>query len=112
MGTDVCTDTNNESRVIGGGGTARDASDRGGGVHARGALRTWASAGGWLFAQVLWLALAYCLEFRGLGVFVPLWSASLLFLLANAWLMVELMGRHTPETETKTAVKARKSRVE
>ena len=47
----------------------------------------------WQLAQVLWLAVAYLLEFRGVAVFVELWVASVAFLGANAFLLVDVLNR-------------------
>ena len=45
----------------------------------------------WQLAQVLWLAVAYLLEFRGVAVFFELWVASVAFLGANAWFLVDVL---------------------
>lgn len=47
----------------------------------------------WLLAQVLWLAFAYLLEFCGKAIFFELWIASVLFLCANACLLVDVIKR-------------------
>lgn len=70
---------------------------RGGDVvrRSRGHVRAlWACCAAWLLALALWLSVAYSLEFRGSGVFLLLWGASVAFLGANAWLMVELTRAH------------------
>jgi phosphatidylinositol glycan class M len=41
----------------------------------------------WLGAQALWLSRAYQLEFRGRPVFSSLWVCSVLFLIANIWII-------------------------
>lgn len=53
--------------------------------------RLQAALGGWVAAQLHWLLWGYLLEFQGLGVFLGLWFASLVFLAANTWLMVTLL---------------------
>ena len=85
----------------GGGGRGRnvgcstgDTSRQEGGI---GSLpRIWASVVVWLLAQIQWLSVAYLLEFCGLGVFLLLWGASVVFLGANVWLMFELVSAHSP----------------
>ena len=47
----------------------------------------------WQLAQVLWLAVAYLLEFRGVAVFLELWVASVAFLGANACFLVDVLNR-------------------
>jgi phosphatidylinositol glycan class M len=47
----------------------------------------------WQVAQVSWLAIAYLLEFCGLAVFFELWVASVAFLGANAWFLVDVVQR-------------------
>jgi phosphatidylinositol glycan class M len=39
----------------------------------------------WGGSYLLWLNIAYKLEFLGQEVFTPLWAASILFMLANTW---------------------------
>ena len=41
--------------------------------------------------QVLWLAIAYRLEFLGQDVFFPLWVSSVIFLCANSFVLIELV---------------------
>ncbi|KAF9520580.1 glycosyltransferase family 50 protein [Hydnum rufescens UP504] len=45
----------------------------------------------WVGVQALWLSIAYKLEFLGEPVFFSLWAASALFLVANAWVLVEVV---------------------
>ena len=54
------------------------------------------AAGTWVIAQLHWLQWGYLLEFQGLPVYLPLWFASLLFLGANTWVVVELMHSFRP----------------
>ena len=54
------------------------------------------AAGTWVIAQLHWLLWGYLLEFQGLPVYLSLWFASLLFLGANTWVMVELMHSFRP----------------
>jgi hypothetical protein len=42
--------------------------------------------------QALWLYPAFQLEFLGRPTFSPLWSASVLFLGINGWILVRLMA--------------------
>ena len=53
----------------------------------------------WLLAQVLWLGFAYLLEFCGKAVFFELWIASVTFLGANAWLLVDVIKRRRVSAE-------------
>ena len=46
---------------------------------------------GWAAAQLHWLGWAYLLEFQGRPVFLGVWAASLVFLAANAALLVQLL---------------------
>ena len=52
--------------------------------------------GAWVLTQLHWLAWAYLLEFQGWGVYLPLWGASCLFLVANAGLMAALLRVYSP----------------
>uniref|UniRef100_A0A7S0RXY5 GPI mannosyltransferase 1 n=1 Tax=Pyramimonas obovata TaxID=1411642 RepID=A0A7S0RXY5_9CHLO len=47
--------------------------------------------GVWGLTQVHWLAWAYALEFKGWHVFLPLWGASVLFLLGNIGVLCTLI---------------------
>ncbi|CAI0398483.1 unnamed protein product [Linum tenue] len=47
----------------------------------------------WMGAQLHWLLWGYLLEFRGQNVFLQLWMASLVFLLANAAVMAVFIRR-------------------
>lgn len=50
-------------------------------------LHRWLSlAALWFGAQAVWLKFAYDLEFVGKPAFLPLWSASLLFMAANTFI--------------------------
>ncbi|XP_073289104.1 GPI mannosyltransferase 1 isoform X2 [Primulina huaijiensis] len=48
----------------------------------------------WIGAQTHWLLWGYLLEFRGKNVFVQLWVASLVFLAANTFVLVTIIGNH------------------
>ena len=45
-----------------------------------------------LFLQGTWLFFAYLLEFQGLDTFLPLWLASLLFFIVNAFILINLVS--------------------
>lgn len=61
--------------------------------------RRWvAIALAWFGSQALWLNVAYKLEFLGENTFVPIWAASILFLLANVWISAQFIRhRNVPE---------------
>lgn len=42
-------------------------------------------------SQALWLSFGYSLEFIGEQVFIQLWGASVLFLIVNSYVIVELI---------------------
>lgn len=48
----------------------------------------------WIGAQTHWLLWGYLLEFRGKNVFIQLWVASLVFLAANTFVLVTVIGHH------------------
>ncbi|XP_042015415.1 GPI mannosyltransferase 1-like [Salvia splendens] len=48
----------------------------------------------WIGAQTHWLMWGYLLEFRGKNVFLQLWMASLLFLAANTFVMINVIRSH------------------
>ncbi|GHJ90294.1 hypothetical protein NliqN6_6696 [Naganishia liquefaciens] len=48
----------------------------------------------WIASQALWLAVAYRLEFQARSVFLPLWCASLLFLVTNCWCVGVLLDAY------------------
>ncbi|XVF31666.1 hypothetical protein REPUB_Repub17cG0011200 [Reevesia pubescens] len=48
----------------------------------------------WMGAQTHWLMWGYLLEFKGKNVFLQLWMASLLFLAANAFILIMLIRDH------------------
>ncbi|XP_031483461.1 GPI mannosyltransferase 1 [Nymphaea colorata] len=48
----------------------------------------------WVGAQVHWLMWGYLLEFKGQNVFLLLWLSSVLFLAANAFVLVMLIINH------------------
>lgn len=48
----------------------------------------------WIGAQTHWLLWGYLLEFRGKNVFIQLWVASLIFLAANTFVIVNIIRDH------------------
>lgn len=48
----------------------------------------------WIAAQTHWLFWGYLLEFRGKNVFFQLWIASLVFLAANAFVIINVIRGH------------------
>ncbi|XP_027341361.1 GPI mannosyltransferase 1 isoform X2 [Abrus precatorius] len=48
----------------------------------------------WIGAQTHWLMWGYLLEFKGKNVFLQLWMASLLFLVANIFILVMIIRHH------------------
>jgi phosphatidylinositol glycan class M len=50
-----------------------------------------AALGCWVLCQLHWLFWAYLLEFQGLAVHLFVWFASILFLGANTFLIVQLL---------------------
>ncbi|KAG6404514.1 hypothetical protein SASPL_136763 [Salvia splendens] len=48
----------------------------------------------WIGAQTHWLMWGYLLEFRGKNVFLQLWMASLLFMAANTFVMINVIRSH------------------
>lgn len=48
----------------------------------------------WIGAQTHWLMWGYLLEFRGKNVFLQLWLASLLFLAANTFVIINVIRSH------------------
>ncbi|MEW5320136.1 MAG: hypothetical protein WDW38_011233 [Sanguina aurantia] len=51
---------------------------------------------GWASAQVHWLVWAYALEFQGIPVYLLLWAASILFLVANTMLVQQIVASVKP----------------
>lgn len=51
----------------------------------------------WAAAQVTWLGWGYMLEFKGLGVYLPLWAASCVFLAAHTALLGALLATARPQ---------------
>ncbi|GAQ78300.1 mannosyltransferase [Klebsormidium nitens] len=49
----------------------------------------------WVAGQVHWLAWAYQLEFEGKPVYLQLWVASLVFFVANVWVLATLVTYHS-----------------
>eukprot|EP00211_Chloroparvula_japonica_P002750 CAMPEP_0119128306 /NCGR_PEP_ID=MMETSP1310-20130426/6518_1 /TAXON_ID=464262 /ORGANISM="Genus nov. species nov., Strain RCC2339" /LENGTH=443 /DNA_ID=CAMNT_0007118637 /DNA_START=241 /DNA_END=1575 /DNA_ORIENTATION=- len=57
----------------------------------------------WLASMVLWLGVAYLLEFQNMDVYLYLWMASAWFLLANALILCHLITKWEPHlTPTST----------
>ena len=50
--------------------------------------------GVWIGTQALWLSEAYKLEFLGQNVFFGLWMRSLIYVIGNCWVLVEIMGAY------------------
>ncbi|KAK8969677.1 GPI mannosyltransferase 1 [Platanthera guangdongensis] len=48
----------------------------------------------WMGSQLHWLMWAYLLEFKGRNVFLPLWMASILFLVASTCVWLMLIHHH------------------
>jgi len=56
--------------------------------------KTVALIGMWAGTQALWLSEAYKLEFLGENVFYGLWVRGLIYVLGNAWVLVQMMGSY------------------
>jgi phosphatidylinositol glycan class M len=50
----------------------------------------------WIATEAHWLFWGYMLEFQGQQVFLQLWGASVLFFLANSWILRELISSYKP----------------
>jgi len=50
--------------------------------------------GVWAGTQALWLSEAYKLEFLGENVFYGLWVRGLIYVLGNAWVLVQILGSY------------------
>lgn len=48
----------------------------------------------WVAAQIHWLSWAYLLEFKGINVYVQLWLASIVFLVANTCVLIMILVNH------------------
>lgn len=57
--------------------------------------------GAWVVAAAHWLGWAYALEFLGWSVHLPVWIASLGFMVANTWLLRWLILILLPRPSTK-----------
>ena len=55
---------------------------------------TAALIGVWAGTQALWLSEAYKLEFLGENVFYGLWVRGLIYVLGNAWILVQILGSY------------------
>lgn len=64
--------------------------------------------GVWVAAQIHWLSWAYLLEFKGINVFVQLWLASIIFLVANTYVLIMILVNHKfcPLFQQKAAITA------
>ena len=58
--------------------------------------------GAWAAAQLHWLGWAYLLEFKGRPVFLAVWAASVVFMAANAVLLVQLLRSFRAPVSFKT----------
>ena len=56
--------------------------------------KTAALIGVWAGTQALWLSEAYKLEFLGENVFYGLWVRGLIYVLGNAWVLVQILGSY------------------
>lgn len=48
----------------------------------------------WMGTQIHWLMWGYLLEFKGKNVFLQLWTASLIFLAANTFVLIRIILQH------------------
>jgi len=53
--------------------------------------------GGWAAAQLHWLGWAYLLEFEGRSVYLGVWAAGIVFLVANVAVIVQLLRSFVAE---------------
>jgi phosphatidylinositol glycan class M len=51
----------------------------------------------WIGGQALWLYQAYNLEFLGENTFFNIWLASIVFFMANIWILIEFVQNHVYE---------------
>ena len=56
--------------------------------------KTAALIGVWMGTQALWLSEAYKLEFLGENVFYGLWVRGLIYVLGNAWVLVQILASY------------------
>ena len=46
-------------------------------------------------AQAAWLSIAYRLEFLGSQVYLPLWTAGIIYVAANSYVLAEIIRGYT-----------------
>ncbi|GBC00413.1 hypothetical protein RclHR1_03850011 [Rhizophagus clarus] len=51
----------------------------------------------WIVGQAFWLYQAYSLEFLGENTFFSIWLASIVFFVANIWILTEIVQNHVYE---------------